>query len=139
MYTSTLSSTLVLDEMGGQCHAPATLPPERTCYPLYRLLGGSQGRSGGVRKVSPLTRIRSQDCLTRSKSLHRLHYIDPQMVTDALEWLSQFSGQCRKCRLTEGRSNKLHDTVVTNSSRYSVTSRKTPDVKNVITRSFKTK
>jgi hypothetical protein len=30
-----------------------TLPPGKTRYPLYRRLGGSQGRSGQVRKISP--------------------------------------------------------------------------------------
>jgi hypothetical protein len=28
------------------------LPPEKTRYPLYRWLGGPQGRSGQVRKIS---------------------------------------------------------------------------------------
>jgi hypothetical protein len=31
--------------MGGQRHAPATLPPGKTQYPLYRRLGGPQGQS----------------------------------------------------------------------------------------------
>ena len=39
--------------MGGQHHAPAALPPVKTRYPLYRRLGGPQGRSGRVRKISP--------------------------------------------------------------------------------------
>ena len=30
-----------------------SLPPGKTRYPLYRRLGGSQGRSGQVRKISP--------------------------------------------------------------------------------------
>ena len=30
-----------------------TLPPGKTLYPLYRMLGGPQGRSGQVRKISP--------------------------------------------------------------------------------------
>ena len=38
--------------MGGQRHAPAALPQGMTRYPLYRRLGGSQGRSGRVRKIS---------------------------------------------------------------------------------------
>ena len=38
---------------GGQHHAPAALPPGKTRYPLYRRLGGPQGRSGRVRKISP--------------------------------------------------------------------------------------
>ena len=39
--------------VGGQCHAPAALPPGMTRHPLYRLLGGPQGRSGRVKKISP--------------------------------------------------------------------------------------
>jgi hypothetical protein len=39
--------------VGGQRHAPATLPPGKTRYPSYRRLGGPQGRSGRVRKISP--------------------------------------------------------------------------------------
>jgi len=30
-----------------------SLPPGKTRYPLYRRLGGTQGRSGEVRKISP--------------------------------------------------------------------------------------
>ena len=36
----------------GQRHAPADLPPGVTQYPLYRRLGGPQGRSGRVLKIS---------------------------------------------------------------------------------------
>jgi hypothetical protein len=39
--------------LGGQRHAPAALPPGKTRYPLYSRLGGPQGRSGHVRKISP--------------------------------------------------------------------------------------
>ena len=39
--------------VGGQRHAPAALPPGKTRYPLYRRLGGPQGRSVRVRKISP--------------------------------------------------------------------------------------
>ena len=51
-YSSTLSLALALDEAGGQRHVPPDLPQEKTWYPLYRRLGGSQGRSGLVRKIS---------------------------------------------------------------------------------------
>jgi hypothetical protein len=34
-----------------------SLPPGKTRYPLYRRLGGPQGRSGQVRKISPPTGI----------------------------------------------------------------------------------
>ena len=40
--------------VGGQHHVPAALPPGKTLYPLYRKLGGPHGRSGRVRKISPL-------------------------------------------------------------------------------------
>jgi hypothetical protein len=39
--------------VGGQLHTPTALPPGMTRYPLYRMLGGPQGRSGRVRKISP--------------------------------------------------------------------------------------
>jgi len=53
MYNSTLPSTSALDGVGVQRHAPAALPPRNTRYSLYRRLGGAQGRSGSVRKISP--------------------------------------------------------------------------------------
>ena len=52
MYSSTLPSTSAQDGVGGQRHAPAALPPGKTRYPLHRRLGGPQGRSGRVRKIS---------------------------------------------------------------------------------------
>ena len=73
LYSSTLPSTSALDG-GGQHHAPAALPPGKTRYPLYRRLGGPQGRSGRVRKNSPPTAIRSPDRPARSESLYRLSY-----------------------------------------------------------------
>ena len=42
--------------VGGQHHAPAALPPPpqgKTLHQLYRRLGGTQGRPGRVRKISP--------------------------------------------------------------------------------------
>jgi hypothetical protein len=39
--------------VGGQRLAPAALPPGKTRCLLYRRLGGSQGRFGQVRKISP--------------------------------------------------------------------------------------
>jgi len=52
-HSSTLPLTSALDGVGGQRHGPAALRPEMTRYPLYRRLGGPQGRSGRVRKISP--------------------------------------------------------------------------------------
>ena len=53
MYSSILPLTLALDGVGGQRYAPAPLPPGKSRYPLYRRLGGPQGRSERVRKISP--------------------------------------------------------------------------------------
>ena len=39
--------------MGDQYHVPAALPPAKTRYPLYRRLGGPEGQSGRVPKISP--------------------------------------------------------------------------------------
>jgi hypothetical protein len=39
--------------VGVQRHASAVLPPRKTRYSLYRMLGGPQGRSGQVRNNSP--------------------------------------------------------------------------------------
>jgi len=41
--------------IGGQRYAPAALPLGNIRYPLYRRRGGSQGRSGRVRGISPLS------------------------------------------------------------------------------------
>ena len=51
-YSSNLSLTSALIEVGGHRHAPAALPPGMTRYPLCRRLGGPNGRSGSVRKIS---------------------------------------------------------------------------------------
>jgi hypothetical protein len=54
MCRSTLSLTSAVEGVGGQRHGPPALPPGKTLYPLYSRLDGSQGRSGRVRKISPL-------------------------------------------------------------------------------------
>jgi hypothetical protein len=65
MYGSTLSFTSSLDGSGWLTPRPVRFtppPPPRkeTRYPLYRRLGGPQGRSGRVRKISPLPRFDPQ-------------------------------------------------------------------------------
>ena len=42
----------MLDGVDVRLHAPATLPPGKTRYQLYTGLGGTQGRSGWLRKIS---------------------------------------------------------------------------------------
>jgi hypothetical protein len=43
---------LILD-LGASTTPRPLYPPGKTRYPLYRRLGGPQGRSGRVRKISP--------------------------------------------------------------------------------------
>ena len=90
MYSSTLSSTSALDEVGGQRYAPAALPPGKTRYPWYRWPDGTRRRSGRVRKIPPPPRIRSPDRPARSKPLHRLSYRGPQPACPTLN--SVFAG-----------------------------------------------
>ena len=52
-YSSTLFFASALEGVEGSASHPGrTLPPGRTRYPLYRRLGGPQGRSGQVMKIS---------------------------------------------------------------------------------------
>ena len=73
-YSCTLSLTSALDGVGGQRHAPAALPPGKIRYVLYRRLGGPQGRSRRVLKISPITGIQSPDRPASSESLYRRSY-----------------------------------------------------------------
>jgi len=62
--------------VGGQRHAPAALPPEKTRYPLYRRLGWPQGRSGRVRKISspPAIDPRPKNNITEGHMETRLQF-----------------------------------------------------------------
>ena len=67
--------TAALEGGEGPASRPGrSLPPGKNRYPLYRRLGGPQGRSGKVRKISSPTGIRTPDRPTRSESLYRLSY-----------------------------------------------------------------
>ena len=46
--------TMAVEGVEGSASCPGRfLPPGKTWYPLYTRLGGPQGRSGQVRKISP--------------------------------------------------------------------------------------
>jgi hypothetical protein len=47
-------------------------PSTEARYPFYKRLGGPQGRSGRVRKISPQTGVRTPNPPARSESLYRL-------------------------------------------------------------------
>ena len=53
MYSSSLSLTSALDGFVGQHHTPAALLKEKTRCQLHWRLGGPQGRSGRLQKISP--------------------------------------------------------------------------------------
>ena len=77
MYSCTLSLTSAVDGVGGQRHAPATLPPEKK--PGTSCEGGwVDPRAGldGCGKSHPNS-IRSPDHPARSESLYRLSYRGP--------------------------------------------------------------
>jgi len=69
--------------VGGQRHAPAALPLGKTRHPLYRRLGGPQGRSGRAENFVA-TGIRSPDRPAGSESLWRLRYPGPLLATCAM-------------------------------------------------------
>jgi hypothetical protein len=75
--TSTLSLIPVLEEVGGQRHAPAALTGEIDSVSILQKAGWTQGRPGRARKTRPPpTGIRSPDRPARTDSLYRLYYPD---------------------------------------------------------------
>jgi hypothetical protein len=82
-------------EVGGQCHAPAALPPEKSRYPLYGRLVGPQGRSGRVRKISHPPRFDLWTVQARSEWPYRLRYRGSPPIT-----LTYRNYRCTLCRVT---------------------------------------
>ena len=76
--------------VGGQRHALAALARGKTWYPLYRRMGGPQGRPGRVRKISSPNGIRSPDHPVRSKSLRNAIKI----ITNGIELKDGGGGVC---------------------------------------------
>ena len=79
MYSSTFSLTSALDGVDGRRHTLSVLTQGMHRYPMSRGLGGPQGRSGRVWKISPPSGIRSPDRPTRSESLYGLSYPGPRL------------------------------------------------------------
>ena len=72
--------TTALEGGEGSASRPGrSLPLGKTLYPLYRRLGGPQGRYGEVRKISPPTGIRSPDRPARSQSIYQLRLPGPHV------------------------------------------------------------
>ena len=80
--------------VGGQRHAPAVLTPGKTRYPLYRRLGGPQGRSGQAQEISSPTGIRSPDRPSRIESLYRLSSPRPHTHTHIYIYIYIYTRVC---------------------------------------------
>ena len=70
--------------VGGQNQAPPLYPGKEIWYPFYRRLGGPQGRSKRVQKISPLTGIRSPERPDHTDSLYQLRYPAPLTIYTSL-------------------------------------------------------
>jgi len=73
-----------------------TLPPGKTRYPFYRSLGGPQGWSGQVRKISS-ARDSIPDRPTRSQSQYRLSYpvlTDQHQITGGTRTFPLSADEC---------------------------------------------
>ena len=94
-YISTLSLTSALDGGSGvNATSQPLYPRERDFfYPLYRRVGGPQGRSGQVRKIADPTAIRPPDRPARSESLQVLGCKQAQQKD-----MSTVNIYCKKCR-----------------------------------------
>jgi hypothetical protein len=84
MYSCTLRSTWALEEgwVVNATHPRPLYPPGKTRYALYKRLGGPQGWSGRVRKISPLQRFDPRNVqpvasryTERAIAAHPLYYI----------------------------------------------------------------
>jgi hypothetical protein len=88
---------------GSASRLDRSLPLRKTWYPLYRRLGGPQGQSGQVRKISPPTGIWSPDRPARSSVAILTELPSPPIAVECNEIKSLF--HCFKfCNTTEHRS-----------------------------------
>jgi len=65
--------------VGGQCHAPATLPPGKTRYPMHRSLGGPRADMDSAENLVT-TGIRFPERPACSKPLYRPRYPGPRIT-----------------------------------------------------------
>jgi len=97
-----------------------SLPPGKRRYPMYRRLGGPQGRSGQVQKISSPTGIRSPDRPARSQSLYRLNYRPTWQYVDLPKvngWLKDAVSSATRDAILSGwlkaiRSHRVPDIMI---------------------------
>jgi hypothetical protein len=92
--------------VGGQFHAPAALPPGKTRYPLYRRLGGPQGRSGRVQNL-----LLSNLYLSRDNSPCDTFTFSPPVTSHSSSIHSKEA--TRRDSLAQNFHNRLGDLVTT--------------------------
>jgi hypothetical protein len=113
MYSSTLPSTSALDGGEWSTARPGHFTPGKTRYPFYSRLGGPQGRSGRVRKISPATGFdprtvqslasRYTDCaipagLTKLNLRKHIHSLSSGLISDRFEmWQQCNMWKCQVC------------------------------------------
>ena len=92
--------------VGGQRHAPAALPPVKTRYPLYKKLGGPQGRSWRVWENLASIGIRSPDIYI----VNRVQYQGPRKSYEGLTrvWPSDFPSHHPRPISKQNRYLRIH-------------------------------
>jgi len=89
---------MALEGGEGSASRPSrSLLPGKTRYPLYRKLGGPQGRSGQVRKISPPTGVRSPDRPARRVA-----------IRNTLPGRGTYGEKGNVCRVFRGKYEKQH-------------------------------
>jgi len=71
----------------------STLPPGKTRYPLYRRLGGPQGRSRRAENLVPIG-IRSRTVQPVAQSLYRLSYPAHKAVSSTAKYIVTYQSVC---------------------------------------------
>ena len=87
-YSSVLSVNLALDRGGWSKPSPGRFTPGReTRYPWYRRLGGPQGRSGRVRKISSIPGFDPRT--VQSVASHYTNWVIPADIISSVQYMSK--------------------------------------------------
>jgi len=80
IYSTAISLTSALNEVGSQPHAPTNLHPGKTQCPWFRRLGVPQDLSGPVRKISPPPEFDPPTVQPVGESVYRLSFPGPPNI-----------------------------------------------------------
>ena len=115
--------------LGGQHHAPATLPLGKIRYPLYGRLGRVEGRSGRVPKILPQPQFdprAAQPAASRYTDVIPAHnfFYDSSELASFVTSASMFGrGENYHARINphhRSEENKLHKSDITNLTRSAI-------------------